>query len=328
MPDLLDRFDMLRGDLIYGQSRDRGHAQTYLSNNHDAGPLILAAINAGAFITVDNYNYGLDVDQAYESSSHVLADRIDDKKREQFQTLMAALNIDDFRTYLTNRSGFWGGLETNRLGPLAVLNAPLDKLVDEGWADVWKCRYYLAIRRACKFGIQHVAANAGQAKIHFILNRFDTDDGWVNVLLKNTIDIRGRVSMLITYSELRFVYKNWDTFRGQISFYRYVMGPGGAATSFPSCDAPWEDRTTQVPVASDDPLDPPMMYSLADLWDTYYVPGKAVAYKRKATEMLDAATTKRAEAEVLVRAGDANFDAQNWGEAVVAYKAAVRTMRS
>lgn len=327
MPDLAENFNMMRGDLLYGQARDRGHAQQYLMANHDDGQIIGAAIAAGAWITVDNYNYGLDAQQAYLLDEGRLDQAMKDKRYEQYQQLEVAVgHNDNFREYILKRSAFWSQLEGNRLGPLEVLNAPADKLSAEGWTDLWNNRYYLAIRRACKFGIEHVAAGAGRGRIHFVLNRFDQGRGWIDVLMKNPIDIRGRISMLITYSELRYVYKNWNSFQNRLTFYRYQTGLGGNIVSFPECPAPWEDSTTMVTIPGDDPNDPPTIYTLEQLWAAYYTPGKADFYRDKANRMV--VTSARAvEARPWIQEGQTAFDGELWGEAVTAFKAAVRIMR-
>jgi hypothetical protein len=312
MPDLKDAFDVFRGDLLYGHSRDRGTALAYLETNHDFGEFMTAAGQAGAWVTVDNFNVPLDSDylaaRPEDLWAEIKAQR--DLTKQHLDSHAAFTGYDKTeleasnQLYQDNMKAFLKRLKQSRLSPLRSLDAAPDKLDREGWNDVAKNRYYLAIRRACKFGIEHVAANTGGAMIHFVLNRFDRDTGWVDLLEKKTVAAPTRTTMVITYSEIRYVYKNWNRFSTQIQFYRFQSNDGSTATSFPSCPAPWEDDSRNVTVPKDDVLGTPVQtISLRRLWTDFYGPKKAKAYG----EMVESLKRSRA-----VRYAAVRMDVDNW----------------
>jgi hypothetical protein len=93
----------------------------------------------------------------------------------------------------------------------------------------------VAIRRACKFGIEYVAKSAGT--VHYAL------DGIVmpEVLAKKTYPLfGGHVGVPITTSELRFMFRQWRNLgpraaQGRLLFYR----------AYATCDAPWVSDPAQ-----------------------------------------------------------------------------------
>lgn len=297
MADLKDSFDLFRGDLLYGQSRDRESALVYLAANlGGTGALIRPAMDAGAWVTVDNLNIPTAPDDPVDTSvykkavkgnywpNHVepriglMKDAVKDEEVTQSSDFQSA-------RYASALDGYYNAISAHKFSPLSSFDAPRDKLEAEGWKkageSLSKDRYYLAIRRACKFGIEHVASQSSGALIHFTLNRFDTGSGWADVLNKKPINVRGREAVLITYSELRFVYKNRDRFRNKIVFYRYE-GPGDNPTSFPECAAPWEDTTRQITgiVYNDLGVEETKTLSLSDFWKENYSPYNARRYKK------------------------------------------------
>jgi len=301
MPDLKDNFDLFRGDLLYGQSRDRQAALVYLPPKLAAtGPVIGAAIDAGAWVTVDNLNLPTEPDDQYEVYrkaakddywSNVVQPQIGGvtthiKDQESAQA-------KDFQSdkYSAALDSYYRDIEAHKFSPLSSFDAPRDKVEAEGWKkageSLRKDRYYLAIRRACKFGIEHVASQASGALIHFTLNRFDQGNGWSDVLNKKPINVRGREAVLITYSELRFVYKNWDRFRTKVIFYRFE-GTYDNPTSFPSCDAPWEDSTHSVTGTVYDILGiaQTKTLTLAKFWEENYSPYNARRYQKLLADLI------------------------------------------
>lgn len=295
MPDLKDAFDLFRGDLLYGQSRDRGAALLYLPREMAVnGPVMQAAIEAGAWITVDNLNVPTEPDpnlEVYRKAAK--ADYWSNVVKPQKTGFGDAIRNEETSKSVNLQSGnytaaldkYYKDIKRHKFSPLSSFDAPRDKVEAEGWKNAGeslrKDRYYLAIRRACKFGIDHVASQSGGALIHFILNRFDQGDGWADVLNKKPINVRGREAVLITYSELRFVYKNWDRFKAKVIFYRFV-GTYDNPTSFPSCPAPWEDtsRTVTGVVFDFDGTPQNRTLTLADFWNSNYSPYNARRYQR------------------------------------------------
>ena len=186
--------------------------------------------------------------------------------------------------------GYYAALAKHRYSPFKTFAAPRDRVQAEGWKNVnehlAQDRYYLAIRRACKFGIEHVANAASGATIHFLLNRFDLGTGWQDVLDKKKVNARGREALIITYSELRFVYKNWNTFKNRVLFYRYE-GDQGKPTACPQCEAPWEDgsRMITASVYGKDGKSEIKSLSLAHFWKENFDPAKARWYQKLIAEL-------------------------------------------
>ena len=91
--------------------------------------------------------------------------------------------------------------------------------------------YWLAIRRACKFGIEHFVMKLGKT-VHFLLDDLDME----TVVNKkaHTKHSNGRE---ITGSELRFIYRNRDALMptGLVKFYR---------SGIQLAHAPWDEKET------------------------------------------------------------------------------------
>lgn len=86
----------------------------------------------------------------------------------------------------------------------------------------------LAIRRACKFGIEDVFTRRRRATVHYVLDTIVMAD----VISKKTFALySGDVGVPITTSELRFLFRNWNRFRagGKLKFY----------LDFAEREAPW-----------------------------------------------------------------------------------------
>lgn len=301
MPDLKDNFDLFRGDLLYGQSRDRQAALVYLPANLAAtGPVINDAIEAGAWVTVDNLNVPTEPDEHHEVYRKNFKDDYWSTVVESgIASTKSAIQLDevdkskDYQSgrYSTALDDYYRDIQAHKFSPLSVFSAPRDKVESEGWKkegqSLRKDRYYLAIRRACKFGIEHVASQASGALIHFILNRFDEGTGWSDVLNKKPVRAREREAVIITYSELRFVYKNWDQFKTKVVFYRFE-GPRDNPTSFPSCAAPWEDSTHSVTGTVYDILGTAQTktLTLAKFWEENYSPYNARRYQKLLADLI------------------------------------------
>jgi len=86
----------------------------------------------------------------------------------------------------------------------------------------------LAIRRACKFGLEDAVSRRKSTCVHYILDEITMQD----VTDKKTFPLySGGTGVPITTSELRFLFRNWNRYRnsGKIIFYR----------AFNVCAAPW-----------------------------------------------------------------------------------------
>ena len=97
-----------------------------------------------------------------------------------------------------------------------LLSAKLEKT---GMANHRQKLKYLALRRACKFGIGFIVSC--NQRVHFVLDDINMWD----VTTKRLVNLPGgegpRVS--ITTSELTYVYRNWSTLKGKVLFYRRTV---------------------------------------------------------------------------------------------------------
>lgn len=91
----------------------------------------------------------------------------------------------------------------------------------------------LAVRRACKFGIEDAVSRKG-CKVHYILDGIVIAD----VVSKKTFPLSsGGTGVPITTSELRFLFREWSRFRhtGRVIFYR----------DFNETGTPWSSEALQ-----------------------------------------------------------------------------------
>ena len=130
---------------------------------------------------------------------------------------------------IDQRAAYSQQLERSRFSPLKVFNAPKAKVDAEGFTPASKKkkdkasaleqnRSYLAIRRACKFGLGLAATNAAfmGAKVHFLLDGLDMQE----VANKaSRVGYGGRTAVSITTSELRYAFRYWGRLSGVITFY-------------------------------------------------------------------------------------------------------------
>jgi hypothetical protein len=90
----------------------------------------------------------------------------------------------------------------------------------------------LAIRRACKFGIEYIAQVTRKGKVHYVLDGIDMSD----VVGKKAMALwTGTTGVPITTSELRYLFRNWyrlknDAAKGRIRFWM----------SYQPSIAPWD----------------------------------------------------------------------------------------
>ena len=207
MPNIYALFDPYRGDLLYGFREDRGQ---FLSHTPPDASSLKAFYDengndAAFFIQIDFYN-----DKLFGGEPYFSGDSGNKIKAQ------AANETDPWVR------SFWDKLSQHRFSPLGAFSTPAEKREKEGWSDLWKDRYYLAIRRGCKFGIEHVLNNAiaQHAEIHFLLDRFHQDNGKImsEAVDKVPFDTGQRVAVPFTYSEIRYVYRYWSRLKDRVNF--------------------------------------------------------------------------------------------------------------
>lgn len=248
--DIIDLFDPWRGDLLYGFAEDRGeylhHMETLVASGRNLGLKTFLDAPQGSFwIQVDAYNDTLFGDQTlFATAASDVGDRGDQQS-----------GSDPFIT------AFWEKLKQHRFSPLEVFKMSNAKVKKEGWyPDLEKDRYYLAIRRACKFGIENVLnAASPDAKIHFVLDLFSRNLGerMVQATYKMQVTARSRTAIPITTSEIRYAYRNWHRLKDRMIFYY----------KFANDCAPWEDDTRRASWIGSDGR--PYVYTFRNLWGIY-----------------------------------------------------------
>lgn len=231
--DIVDLFDPYRGDLLYGFAGDRDECIKHMMAlcPPDSGLHIFFNVDnlKNIWLTVDAYN-----DAIFGSAGLFAGERED----EQISQRAAAITDPGVKQ-------FWEDLRKHRFSPLEAFDASKEKLLREGWPGISKDRYYLAIRRACKFGIEQVLQAASpDARIHFLLDRFARNHGerMIQAVLKTPTQkgsspTAERTAVPITYSEIRYIYRNWGRLKDRIIFYY----------EFKQADyAPWEDDSKKA----------------------------------------------------------------------------------
>jgi hypothetical protein len=267
MPNYNDDFRPSRGDVTYGISPA---CSAYLSSweqalqpklkSTDQGVKDPAALDYAAAFGMAKTNR-MDCYNNYYGVPSIAQGASEKKGMKALDDKIATAPNERMKAYAR-------GIQQSRFSPATVFHESKDKLQSEGYqksnfdstkffADSHKKeqalaqnRNYLAIRRACKFGIGLVATDpqfAG-AKVHFILDGLDMTE----VATKGTrssAQTKGpaKVAVSITVSELRYVYRNWGQLSNKVILYVNLIpvaapwlqnwGPLQCIGSFPATNA-------------------------------------------------------------------------------------------
>jgi hypothetical protein len=145
-------------------------------------------------------------------------------------------------------------------------------------------------RRACKFGIEHIlqlASNYNEpCLVHFILDEMVQTEVAAKQVKTNG-DHQPRI-VPITFSELRYVFRNWDRLADKVVFYRNQK----------VCPAPWDDDVTPANKQA---------------WANYATrrEQKQAGLRQKVWEAVDQYTTERKKAYFKWRSNE-SLAAVNW----------------
>lgn len=247
----IDDFNPVRGDVIYGITPARTAYKdawwkahmAHIDQHTPADDPHFKMMAALGWHQMDEYNnyFGIPVisntGKASKANAHLVQ-----KGVAVATDVGAASNVPRLQQYQAS-------LSTSRFSPAGVFNTPGPKLAQEGYnatqyADPrnWlqkqlghdkakssacqaleQSRNYLAIRRACKFGIGLVATGDefADAIVHFVLDGLDMQE----VCNKQTRQSQGsgmlapKTFVSITVSELRYVYRNWGTLNAKVVLY-------------------------------------------------------------------------------------------------------------
>lgn len=133
-------------------------------------------------------------------------------------------NID----YMKNQSGLFGeyckalaastykpgykSVPYNPSGPtLEKLKKSNAALLPKAKREVLNAAFDLSVRRSCKFGIEFVTQKLA-GKIHYVLDGMNLEAVTTKARITNT---SGYQKIPICTSELRFLFRNWNKFRGR-----------------------------------------------------------------------------------------------------------------
>jgi hypothetical protein len=242
--EFADRFDPQNGDVIYGITSVR----------NDYLLLLIKRRKEDAVLDGENPdNAAKDYSKFLEKNCFIQIDRLNNESglanREHYMT--------DDQALLQGQKKFTGhfglaqakyaqSIGNTRFSPATVFNAPKEKLAKEGHqatnfpkgnSDAMALafnRLYLAIRKACKYGLFYITTNFKRAKIHFALD----DIVMGEVVKKGARDKLGDSEVAnnvhcvpITTSELRCCYRHWRKIKDRVFFYNN----GGT-----DAQAPWD----------------------------------------------------------------------------------------
>ena len=233
-----DNFDPDQKDLLYGVSQGGVRwRDNYISRLYPG----LEAMSEQYFWAIDAFNNNLGL---FSPQNHF--DDMDRSVRRQGR------GIDQRQSPIDNyQANYYGSIMASKYSPRGVFrdNREVNKKLErEGYKAlaeedpdnfpdnvvISNARQYLMVRMACKFGIVHFVEMSKnkvfgfEPVIHFALDGLNMLDVINKVKVTGHM---GRSAVPITYSELRSCYRNWDSLREHVWFYREYI----------SCAAPWEE---------------------------------------------------------------------------------------
>ncbi len=276
MSDFVADFNPERGDLMYGIRDARtvyvSKWQEHISQNMERVVNFLKVVADGGkpnWNIIDNYNDYFFLGGNMDFSSSSSYSKAVGELYSRLGNVCGGKTIDKSSTWksqtqLLQRTAYVHELEHSRFSPIGTLEAPAAKLNSEGFTAAnsgnaegaqKQNRSYLAIRRACKFGIAMVASDMAFAgcKVHFVL-----DGQELQQVAQKTprVGYGGRTAVSITTSEVRYVFRNWDKLKSTVTFY----------VNLKSVAAPWEQDWSLEPV---DKMPPNPIKAYKSEWDTY-----------------------------------------------------------
>lgn len=278
MPDFVDVFEPEKGELLYGLRDTR---TAYLTawegkaRNDDMNRLVeFLTLENGQkpnWNIIDNFNDFFFLGGHVDFSSSAKKSAVPWQLYARLQAIESVVRNDANRVCrIEQRATYAQQLASSRFSPASVFDASNAKLAQEGFTKKFKPdgrkkigkeaalqqnRSYLAIRRACKFGIGMAATHAafGGNKLHFLLDGLDLEEV---ARKKQRQGYGGRTSVSITTSEIRYVYRNWAKLRNVVRFY----------VNLTQVNPPWEEDWSRQPLPG---TSPNPFEAHKDLWDAY-----------------------------------------------------------
>jgi hypothetical protein len=190
MTTFSDNFNGKRGDVIYGTDEDRKSA--------------LIKAKSSNFKIMDQYN------NAYLPAKKQFKDanlNVYDKTKSKVEQARGQ-NKDPAQAYLkTLHEHPKSALDINNLG--AKYPGKAEPEINVAWSNM--------IRKACKHGMDFILREDCDAHLHFILDTL-SEDNYIKVIMKQ----REYGYVAYTYSELRYLYKNWERLSQSDRIHFYI----------------------------------------------------------------------------------------------------------
>ncbi len=247
----LTDFDPTRGDVIYGISPARSaykdawllDQMSHINNTTPTTDPYYIRVASLGWHQMDEYNNYFGIPAISNTGSAVAA-------TTHLGTKGAAVPADPAASTNQNRvQQYQAKLATSRFSPASVYTSSSAKLTEEGYTAnqftsgrnglqkllglakskssaaqaLGQSRNYLAIRRACKFGIGLVATGDQfqNAFVHFVLDGLNMQEVATNATRQTQAGglLAPKTYVSITVSELRYVYRNWGKLSAKVVLY-------------------------------------------------------------------------------------------------------------
>lgn len=194
MATFIQNWDAKRGDIIYGMDEDR---RNYLKR--------LPGGSTGSWKIMDEFNNALLPGKNQFGS-------------EKFPKTPNLLELAENKTKLAKNPLAETYFQYQKTATKSALNIDqLAKKYDGKEQPGVDPRYSNMIRRACKHGIEFVLREDGISHLHFVLDKI-AEDGYLKV--KDKIVEHGYTAY--TYSELRYIFKNWAKLSATKRIHFYI----------------------------------------------------------------------------------------------------------
>jgi hypothetical protein len=223
MPTFAQNFQI--GDVVYGVSQSRA---PYV--NSLGAALRQYCEDTGAFLLCDSFNnrsflgvtqaYGMNPGTGMHTHTNPVTDAQLDHNWDYYENDRGSVALDP--QVKANVKAYFDALNASRRNPSDAVNAPATKWTSKG--DVVSTM--LAIRRACKFGLEYVIMQKHQT-VHFVLDVPHNPGTMIDmhdVVAKEKYsggNPSPAGSVPITFSELRCCYRNRQEWvpTGRLKFY-------------------------------------------------------------------------------------------------------------
>jgi hypothetical protein len=245
--------------MVYGLESARGEYSIYLGFTGDLNSDLkkyVSKVGGLDWLKVDARNDILGFGPAMPST-----DNLEESAKSGISQAKDVKNVPNFKQ---NVEKHWKSLKEHEYSPYNVAKESGAQISEKEGTAFNNPHYSLAIRRACKFGLESILqAKAHDACVHFLL---DDMDMW-RIVFKQTQNKSGQPAIPYTTSELRHAFRNRDKLKGHILYYR----------DHKTVPPPWEDQVSTETFIFDKKS---LTLSYQDMWTNYYFAANGTRYSR------------------------------------------------